>query len=91
MLTSRVICHVDTCSRAYCREHQACQRAVKGIAAREKQAAWPKPGERWLSKDGRTCRVMAVAEGYVVARFKGAGPFLLHANDWPKRFERRVG
>ncbi len=91
MLTSRVICHVDTCKRVYCRERNACQRAIKAIAEREKQADWPKPGERWLSRDDRTCRVMAVTEGYVVARFKGAAPFLLHANDWPARFRRKAG
>lgn len=48
----------------------------------------PKKGERWhCSKTGRTVRVMAdPVEGYIMARFKGAIPFVLHRNDWPKRF-----
>lgn len=49
----------------------------------------PKKGERWQSRDGRTVRVMAdPVEGYVIARYKGAGPFILHCNDWGKRFTR---
>lgn len=52
---------------------------------------WPKKGERWNTIEGsRTCRVMSdPIEGYVVARFKGAGPWLLHVNDWNKKFKRR--
>ena len=51
----------------------------------------PKKGELWDSLDGttRTCRVMAdPIEGYVMARFKGASPWLLHVNDWHKKFKR---
>ena len=34
------------------------------------------------------CRVMAdPIEGYVMARFKGSGPWLLHISDWHKKFE----
>ena len=51
----------------------------------------PKKGERWDSLDGsRTCRVMCdPVEGYVMARYKGAGPWLLHVNDWCKKFRRQ--
>ena len=49
----------------------------------------PKKGERWLTKDGRTVRVMAdPIEGWVMYRYKGAMPGLLHANDWQQRFAR---
>ena len=52
--------------------------------------AHPKKGERWDTLDGtRACRVMSdPVEGYVMARFNGAIPWLLHANDWHKRFKR---
>jgi hypothetical protein len=53
----------------------------------------PKKGERWqcLQTD-RTCRVMAdPVEGWVMYRFKGAMPYLLHVNDWHKKFTRRAG
>jgi hypothetical protein len=55
--------------------------------------AHPKKGERWDSLDGtRTCRVMSdPIEGYVMARWKGAMPWLLHVNDWPKRLKRHGG
>lgn len=48
-------------------------------------------GERWDTLDGsRTCRVMNdPVEGYVMARFKGAAPWLLHVNDWHKKFKRK--
>ncbi len=51
----------------------------------------PKKGERWKCLQGdRTCRVMAdPIEGYVMYRFKGAGPSLLHVNDWAKKFARQ--
>ena len=51
----------------------------------------PKRNERWLNKNtGLTARVMTPlpVEGYVMARYKGAGPWLLHVNDWQKKFER---
>lgn len=49
----------------------------------------PKKGERWLSNTGRTIRVMAdPIEGWVMYRYKGAGPCLMHANDWHARFAR---
>lgn len=50
----------------------------------------PKKGERWDSIYGsRTCRVMSdPIEGYVMARYKGAMPWLLHVNDWHKKFKR---
>lgn len=50
----------------------------------------PKRGERWRNtKTGQTARVMSVEpiEGYVVARYKGAMPWLLHVNDWHAKFE----
>jgi hypothetical protein len=31
-------------------------------------------------------RVMAVAEGYVMCRRKGAAPFIVHMSDWYRRF-----
>lgn len=51
---------------------------------------YPKTGERWICKvTGRTARIMADdIEGYVVARFKGAMPWLMHRNDWDKKFKR---
>jgi len=36
-------------------------------------------------------RVMAVVEGWVVARFKSSSPFLRHMNDWHKEFESFTG
>lgn len=52
----------------------------------------PQRNERWLTRDGsETVRVMASGiEGYVVARYKGAMPFLLHINDWHKKFKPPV-
>ncbi|MBC7198237.1 MAG: hypothetical protein H5U32_03210 [Pseudomonas balearica] len=51
----------------------------------------PKKGERWESlHGGGVCRVMCdPVEGYVMARYKGAGPWLLHVNDWLKKFKRQ--
>lgn len=48
----------------------------------------PAKNSRWLNTaTGSTARVMSEPiEGYVVARFKGAMPFLLHVNDWHKKF-----
>ena len=47
----------------------------------------PKRGEKWIDDRGIACRVMSdPIEGYVVVRFKGAAPFLVHVNDWSKRF-----
>jgi hypothetical protein len=57
----------------------------------QREAAPPKKGERWDAVDGtnRTCRVMCdPVEGYVMARYKGASPWLLHVNDWHKKFRR---
>ena len=50
----------------------------------------PKRGERWRNtRTGQTARVMSAepVEGYVVARYKGAMPWLLHVNDWHSKFE----
>lgn len=54
-------------------------------------AGAPKKGERWESlQGGGVCRVMCdPVEGYVMARFKGNGPWLLHVNDWHKKFKRQ--
>jgi len=59
---------------------------------RELPADAPKKGEHWDSvHGGGTCRVMSdPVEGYVMARYKGAAPFLLHANDWHKKFKRHA-
>ncbi len=53
--------------------------------------AAPKKGERWdCGRTNRTARVMSdPVEGYVMWRFKGAGPNLTHVNDWHKRFIRK--
>lgn len=50
----------------------------------------PKKGERWDSLQlTKTCRVMAdPVEGYVMARYKGCMPFLVHVSDWHKKFKR---
>ena len=50
----------------------------------------PYIGSRWrvIGDDhSRTCRVLGIVDGYVVARYKGAAPWLLHVNDWYKKFE----
>lgn len=50
----------------------------------------PKRGTRWRStQTGQTARVMSAEpiDGYVVARYKGAMPWLLHVNDWHTKFE----
>jgi Fe-S cluster biogenesis protein NfuA len=45
---------------------------------------------RWQSRaHGGEIRVMAVVEGWVVARHKGAAPFLCHSSDWAKLYERK--
>lgn len=51
----------------------------------------PAKGERWdCSRINQTARVMAdPVEGYVMVRFKGASPFLVHLSDWHKRFTRK--
>ena len=52
----------------------------------------PKRNERWLNtKTGQTARVMSPEpiEGYIVARYKGAMPWLLHVNDWAAKFKRQ--
>lgn len=45
---------------------------------------------RWQSRaHGGEIRVMAVVDGWVVARHKGAAPFLCHSSDWAKLYERK--
>lgn len=49
----------------------------------------PVRGTKWRNlKTGQTARVMSPEpiEGYVVARYKGAAPWLLHINDWHAKF-----
>lgn len=48
----------------------------------------PRKGERWERKnDSSVCRIMAdPIEGYVMARFKGAMPFLVHVSEWHRHF-----
>ncbi|MHA6126494.1 hypothetical protein ACX3YD_09955 [Pseudomonas fluorescens group sp. PF-1] len=50
----------------------------------------PKKGEQWVRLDSdSTCRVMCdPVEGYVMARYKGAIPWVMHVNDWAKTFKR---
>lgn len=33
------------------------------------------------------CRVMGTVEGWVVARFKGAVPFVMYERDWRQHFK----
>lgn len=51
----------------------------------------PRKGERWDSVlQQQTCRVMCdPIEGYVMARFKGAMPFIVHVSDWNRKFTRK--
>lgn len=72
-----------------------------------KTPAWkclplPEAGQRWDTDDmvfkqgawgrgTRTARVMAVAEGYIMARFQGAVPFVMHASDWHRKFTLKAG
>lgn len=53
-------------------------------------AGSPRKGELWDSlRWGGTCRVMCdPVEGYVMARYKGAVPWLMHVSDWHKNFKR---
>lgn len=52
-----------------------------------KQLPPPAIGSRWDSRlSDETVRVMAVAEGYVMCRFTGATPIIIHLSDWNKRF-----
>lgn len=50
---------------------------------------FPHKGERWESLlTGKTCRVMSdPIEGYVMARYKGAAPWLVHVSDWNRKFK----
>ncbi len=45
----------------------------------------PVRGEHWQDADG-TVRVMAIVEGYVVARRKGAAPFLMSIREFKAAF-----
>jgi hypothetical protein len=51
---------------------------------------FPKRGEVWRDVNrSDTVRVMAdPIEGYVMVRYKGATPFLVHISDWKVRFLR---
>lgn len=48
-----------------------------------------KKGQRWRhTAYGYEARVMSdPIEGYVMARYTGAVPFLTHLKDWDKKFE----
>lgn len=60
----------------------------------------PEVGSRWDQTNNgltRTVRVMAIVEGYIVARLTGCTPFIIHMSDWhhqhrakdiPQRFRR---
>ena len=49
------------------------------------------PNQRWISKrDGGEIRVMGIVEGYVVARYKGAFPWLEAIKEFQKLFELKV-
>ncbi|MCJ2057305.1 hypothetical protein MKL09_12145 [Methylobacterium sp. J-048] len=59
-----------------------------GTPAPAPKAAAPEPtvGSHWSDEDGPV-RVMAVVEGYVVARRKGAMPFSSSARDFAAAFK----
>lgn len=50
---------------------------------------------KWRRKgsgpQGLVARVMGEVEGYIVWRFKGAAPQLLHRNSWRAKFEEAIG
>lgn len=50
----------------------------------------PKRGEIWKDVNrSDTVRVMAdPIEGYVMVRYKGSTPFLVHISDWQVRFRK---
>jgi hypothetical protein len=50
----------------------------KSLPAPDVNSRWDRPH----SGSTRTCRVMGVVEGYVVARHSGCSPFLIHMSDW---------
>lgn len=54
----------------------------------EQTTETPKRNQRWVNtKTGQTARIMsAPIDGWIVARYKGAMPWLLHMNDWHKKF-----
>ncbi|WP_020187827.1 hypothetical protein [Methylopila sp. 73B] len=60
-------------------EARAAAEAIKAHRGR-----WTRKGQK---PDALPIRVMDIVEGYVVARCKGAAPFLTHVTDWPKQFE----
>lgn len=63
--------------------------SVAAMAALSTARPAPKRNSRWRNtKTGQIARVMSAApvEGYVVARYKGAMPWLLHVNDWHAKF-----
>lgn len=46
------------------------------------------PGTFWVRKyDGQRIRVMAYAEGYVMARIPGRVPFVEHRREWLRNHE----
>lgn len=70
-------------------EHETAQPAPVGQVERGVGRPVPERNSRWRNtKTGQTARVMSAepVEGYVVARYKGAMPWLLHVNDWHTKF-----
>lgn len=59
--------------------------ARQGEAPVPAPAAAPVVGSSWCDEDGPV-RVMGIVEGYVVARRKGAMPFLLSTRDFTAAF-----
>jgi hypothetical protein len=50
------------------------------------------PGQKWTRKGGSgvgrsVARVMAITEGYVVARYTGCMPWVKHVNDFVREHE----
>jgi hypothetical protein len=70
-----------------------------------KEQPIPEVGSRWdglmfgiipgiLTRQGymqKTARVMAVADGYVMARFTHAMPFVMHLSEWFQKFTPKPG
>lgn len=48
----------------------------------------PEPGAIWTTD--APIRVMAIIEGYIVARFKGAMPFIKDAETFQRDYEQRT-
>lgn len=60
--------------------------AWKSLAVPEVNSRWDRPN----NGSTRTVRVMGCVEGYVVARFTGCMPFLIHMSDWYHAYQPKI-